>query len=149
MNQPKRIVIVTDYAWVIGGASKVAILSAAALARRGYDTHHFSAVGPVAKELAEAPVRVHCLEEQAILEQPSRLVAVQKGLWNRRANHAFIDFLKEFSPQDTLVHFHQWTKALSPSIFAPVLARGFRFVVTLHDYFACCPNGGFLVYPKG
>jgi glycosyltransferase involved in cell wall biosynthesis len=69
-------------------------------------------------------------------------------LWNLRAKSELTRFLRDFSPRDTIVHFHQWTKALSPSVFAPVLEQGFRFVVTLHDYFTCCPNGGFLVYSK-
>lgn len=149
MNQPKRVIVVTDYAWVIGGASKVAILSAIALAERGYDTHHFSAVGPVDKDLRAAPVDVHCLGERAILDEPNRFVGARKGLWHRDAARAFARFLAGFSPADTLVHFHQWTKALSPAIFAPVLERNFRFVVTLHDYFISCPNGGFLIYPSG
>jgi glycosyltransferase involved in cell wall biosynthesis len=143
-----RVIIVTDYAWVVGGASKVAMLSAIALAHRGYDTYHFSAVGPVASELADAPLTVRCLGEQESLQEPSRFIGAQKGLWNLTAKSALKRFLQDFSPRDTIVHFHQWTKALSPSIFAPVLEQGFRFVVTLHDYFTCCPNGGFLVYPK-
>ncbi|MBK8176027.1 MAG: glycosyltransferase family 4 protein [Rhodospirillales bacterium] len=147
MNQPKRIIIVTDYAWVIGGASKVAMQSAVALAERGYDTYHFSAVGPVAKELAAAPVNVCCLSQPSVLDEPNRFVGAQKGLWNREAARAFARLLSTVSPDDTIVHFHQWTKALSPSIFRPVLDQRFRFVVTLHDYFMACPNGGFLDYP--
>ena len=58
--QPRRVIIVTDYAWVVGGASKVAMLSAIALAHRGYETYYFSAVGPVANELADAPLTVRC-----------------------------------------------------------------------------------------
>ena len=148
VHEPMRVIIVTDYAWVVGGASKVAMLSAIALARKGYDTHIFSAVGPVARELADAPLTIRCLGERESLEEPSRITGAQKGLWNLTAKSALKRFLEDFSPRDTIVHFHQWTKALSPSVFAPVLQQGFRFVVTLHDYFTSCPNGGFLVYPK-
>jgi glycosyltransferase involved in cell wall biosynthesis len=143
-----RIIIVTDYAWVAGGASKVAMLSAIALAHKGHDVYHFSAVGPVADKLTGAPLTVQCLGESESLQEPSRLIGAQKGLWNLRAKSELTRFLKDFSPRDTIVHFHQWTKALSPSVFAPVLEQGFRFVITLHDYFTCCPNGGFLVYSK-
>jgi glycosyltransferase involved in cell wall biosynthesis len=146
VKQPKHVIVVTDYAWVIGGASKVAMMSAVALAERGYDTHHFSVVGPVAAELAASPATVHCLQQPAILEEPNRFLGAQKGLWNRDALKAFERLLEGFSPADTLVHVHQWTKALSPSIFDPMVRRGFKFVVTLHDYFISCPNGGFLVY---
>ena len=146
--QPSRVIIVTDYAWVVGGASKVAMLSAIALAHRGYDTYYFSAVGPVANELADAPLTVRCLGELESLREPSRLTGARKGLWNLKARSALKRLLQNFSPRDTIVHFHQWTKALSPSVFSPVLDQGFRFVITLHDYFTSCPNGGFLVYPE-
>ena len=78
--QPGRVIIVTDYAWVVGGASKVAMLSAIALAHRGYDTHYFSAVGPVANKLADAPLTVRCLGELESLREPSRLTGARKGL---------------------------------------------------------------------
>lgn len=148
MHKPRRVIIVTDYAWVIGGASKVAIHSAIALAAMGYDTHYFSAVGPVGDELTRAPVKVQCLGQRAHLDEPSKLTGARRGLWNPVARSALARLLRDFSPEDTIVHFHQWTKALSPSVFAPVIEQRFPFVVTLHDYFITCPNGGFLVYPK-
>jgi hypothetical protein len=102
------------------------MLSAIALARKGYDVYHFSAVGPVADKLAGAPLTIQCLEESESLQEPKRLIGAQKGLWNLRAKSELTRFLRGFSPCDTIVHFHQWTKALSPSVFAPVLEQGFR-----------------------
>ena len=64
VHEAIRVIIVSDYAWVAGGASKVAMLSAIALARKGYDVYHFSAVGPVADKLAGAPLTIQCLEER-------------------------------------------------------------------------------------
>ena len=135
VKQPKHVIIVTDYAWVIGGASNVAMMNAIALAERGYDTHHFSVVGPVAAPLAASGVTVHCLGQPSTLNEPSRVVGAQSGLWNRQAAKAFERLLSRFPPAESLVHVHQWTKALSPSIFETIVRLGFRFVVTLHDYF--------------
>jgi len=148
VKRPKHVIIITDYAWVIGGASKVAMMSAIALAERGYDTHHFSVVGPVAEALAASGVSVHCLGQPSTLDEPNRIVGVQRGLWNRQAAKKFERLLSRFPPGESLVHVHQWTKALSPSIFETIVRLGFRFVVTLHDYFISCPNGGFLVYKE-
>ena len=42
-----------------------------------------------------------------------------------------------------MVHLHSWPKAISSSIVPAVLAHGAGLVVTVHDYFLACPNGGF------
>ena len=47
-----------------------------------------------------------------------------------------------------MVHFHGWTKALSTSTFRTVKSLGLPSIVTLHDYFAACPNGGFYDYQQ-
>lgn len=43
---------------------------------------------------------------------------------------------------------HGWTKALSCSIFDIAFKMKFKVVVTLHDYFTACPNGGYFNYKK-
>jgi glycosyltransferase involved in cell wall biosynthesis len=50
-------------------------------------------------------------------------------------------------PTKTVVHVHTWMKALSPGIISTALNRGFRVVMTLHDFFAVCPSGGFYIHP--
>ena len=50
--------------------------------------------------------------------------------------------------RDTIVHLHSWAKVLSPSIGVPIKKSGLPFVVTSHDYFWVCPNGGFFDYKK-
>ncbi|HEY5813153.1 MAG TPA: glycosyltransferase family 4 protein, partial [Terrimicrobiaceae bacterium] len=41
---------------------------------------------------------------------------------------------------------HSWMKALSPGVISTALNRGFRVAVTLHDFFAVCPSGGFYIH---
>src|SRR3546814_20759544 len=50
--------------------------------------------------------------------------------------------------RETVVHFHQWTKAFSPSVFAAVADRGIPAVVSMHDYFLACPNGAYFNFPR-
>ena len=142
-----NVVIVSDYAHVTGGAAKVAINSAIGLADSGLDVLYFSAVGPVAESLLRSRVRVECLHQFDILKEPHRIRAGFRGLWNDPAKRRLDTLLKDYSPEDTIVHFHEWAKALSSSLFDVVRKRGFTFTITFHDYFISCPNGGFLVYP--
>ena len=147
VRMPKNVIVVSDYAHVTGGAAKVAINSAIGLAETGLDVHYFAAVGPIAESLLRSRVRVECLHQFDILKEPNRVRAGFSGLWNEPARKRLGKLLKEYSPEDTIIHFHEWAKALSSSLFDIVHKMGFTFTITFHDYFITCPNGGFLVYP--
>lgn len=138
-----NVIVINDFAYVNGGAASVAIASAKGLARRGHRVMFVSAVGPVDCRLTEAGIQVVCTRQHEILADPNRLRAAWQGIWNPVAARAVAVFLAEVKPQDTVVHLHGWTKALSTSVLRIALQRGFRVVCTLHDYFSVCPNGGF------
>jgi glycosyltransferase involved in cell wall biosynthesis len=91
---------------------------------------------------------IYCLEQQDIASDPNRLRAMTRGIWNTTAKARLAEVLAPLSPHNTVVHAHQWNKALTTSVFDAVRKGGFEFVLTLHDYFIACPNGGFLVYPQ-
>ncbi len=63
------------------------------------------------------------------------------------AADALEEILRSKNRSRTVIHVHGWTKALSSSVIARAVSLGVPVVVTLHDYFAACPNGGFFEYP--
>ena len=145
---PLEIVILNDFASTNGGSTAVALASALGLAARDIPVTLFTCVGPVAPQLIGVPnLEVICLGQAEIAHNPNRAQAFAEGLRNRRAGRALRQVLQRKSPRTTLVHVHSWTKALSPHALDVVLCLGFRLVVTLHDYFIACPNGGFFVHP--
>ena len=143
-----KVVIVNDFAYVNGGASSVAVASAAALARSGVDVVFFAAVGEPAAELAQSGVKTVTLGQSEIAADKNRLRAALQGLWNIRAASELGALLGGSRKDDTIVHIHSWTKSLSSCVARVALGRGFRVVLTLHDYFTACPNGGFYNYPQ-
>lgn len=138
----KNVIIINDSAFIKGGAEKVAIYSAIELAKQGYNVTLFTAIGPVDTELKKHNINVICLDQYNILNDPNRLRAIIQGLWNSKAKRIFKQILNQYSPQDTIIHFHSWTKALSSSLFTVTSKLKFRIVVTSHEYFTVCPNGG-------
>ncbi|HEY0946098.1 MAG TPA: glycosyltransferase family 4 protein [Opitutaceae bacterium] len=145
-----EVIILNDYASLTGGSSAVAIASALGLASRGVAVTYFSAVGPVAPQLVDVPgLQVICLDQQEIAKDAKRLRAFTSGLRNGAAVTALRALLATKDPARTIVHAHTWMKALSPFALEEVTARGFRLVVTLHDFFITCPNGGFFDYKRG
>ena len=143
-----NIVILSDFAYVEGGASQVALQSAMGLAARGHHVTVLAAVGPVMPELAQSHVKVLCMGQAAIAEDPNRLRAAGQGLWNRRAGRQLARLLGQADPTETVVHLHGWTKALSSSVVRTAVNKGAKVVCTLHDYFTACPNGGYFHYPR-
>lgn len=144
-----NVVIINDYAYVNGGAGQVALSSAMALAEHNVKITLFSAVGPVAPELLDkANLRIICTNQCDILNEPNRIKAIAQGLWNTKAAKILADTLDCLDPNDTIIHVHSWTKALSSSIVPVAINKKFKVVCTLHDYFVACPNGGFFDYKK-
>lgn len=146
MSNVRNIIIINDFAHINGGAGKVAINSAIGLKKSGYNVIYFSAVEPIDTTLKDSDVKIICLGQKDILSESNRLKAVKQGIWNKYAKKEFQKLLSGFNPNETIVHFHAWIKALSPAILQPIAKSGFKIVITLHDYFLFCPNGGLFNY---
>lgn len=143
----KNVVVVYDYAYINGGAAKVAIQSAVGLKHRGLNVCYYAAVGPVCETLTINNVPVRCLNIQDI-NNGKRLSGMVNGIWNRGVKKDFEDYLDTFDQSETIIHIHGWSKALSASVVAAARKKGYRSIITLHDYFTLCPNGGFYNYKK-
>jgi glycosyltransferase involved in cell wall biosynthesis len=137
-----NIAVVNDFASVNGGASKIAIGSAKALAEAGETVFLVTAVGPVAPQLrATEGLTILCSEQCEIIADRNRTRAAIQGLWNFKASRLLQNLLDRLAPADTIVHIHMWAKALSSSVIRSAVKRGFKVAVTLHDFQAVCPNG--------
>jgi glycosyltransferase involved in cell wall biosynthesis len=137
-----NIVIVTDYGYVNGGAGKIAIGSAKALATAGHNVFLFTAVGPVESDLRELPgLTTICTNQFEILLDPSRMRAAVQGFWNSKASRTMDDLLCRLDASQTVVHVHLWAKALSSSVVRVSATKGLPVVLTLHDFLTRCPNG--------
>lgn len=142
-----EVIVLNDYASLTGGSTSVAIASARGLAALGVRVTFFACVGPVAAALQDVPnLEVVCLGQEEIAKNRNRAQASLSGWCNDRAVRALRALLSHKSPATTVVHVHTWTKALSPFALDTVTRLGFPLVVTLHDFFIACPNGGFFVH---
>ena len=145
---PSTVIIVNDYAYINGGASKIAILSARALAEAEIQVVFFYAVGPVEAILIHKNIKLAECKQFDLISNPNKLSAMLKGIWNYEAAKSFSLLLDNYSVSKTIVHFHVWVKALSSSVIRTALNKNFKVIITLHDYFTTCPNGGFFNYQK-
>ena len=142
-----NIIIVNDYAYVNGGAGQIAINTAKLLAKSGEHVVLFTAVGPVADELNRIDnLEVICTEQYDILHTPLRIRAIVQGCWNFKTRKRFKQLLDRYSPENTVIHIHALSKAISTSILPVAKKRKFKVIYHLHDYGIACPNLGFFNY---
>ena len=118
-SSPISVALVLDHASVTGGAAKVAFDSALGLRQAGHRPIVFAAAGPIDPRLTEEGVEVVCLGQHDILNDPSRLGAAARGIWNFEAARRLEALLASLPRGRSLVHVHGWAKALSPSIARP------------------------------
>jgi glycosyltransferase involved in cell wall biosynthesis len=140
----RTVIVVNDVAHVNGGTAQVALLGANGLASLGYKVYLFTATPPAADSAnLHSGVEVVCTDQQEILLDSSRIRASVQGLWNFRAAKLLERLLSKCKREDTIVHLHGWTKALSSSVAKTAMENNFAIVCTIYDYFLACPNGGF------
>ncbi|WP_263358967.1 glycosyltransferase [Acidicapsa ligni] len=143
-----RVVVLADYGHITGGASQVAVGSLNSLAEAGMDVVFVSGTGPVDPTIHRDKVEIVNFGLYDILQNPSKVDASIKGIWNSQSAERVREVLATCDPADTIVHLHTWTRSLSSSVVHAVASLGFKMVCTLHDYFAICPNGGLYIFPE-
>lgn len=145
----KNVVVVCDYAYIEGGAAKVAIETAIALSRKtNLNIYYIAGCGEICDELKKSRVISKSLGMYDLLGNPSRIKAFIKGIYNKQAGDELKKYLLQLNLDETVVHIHTWTKVLSSAIFKVCDELGVRTFLTIHDYFLICPNGACYNYVK-
>ena len=153
MNKKKKIptdmtvVVVNDFDYIQGGASKVAIQTANLLAEEGMDVYYFSGATINNKDLNDKVKKV-CTNQGEALKDKNKLRGIINGIYNFKAKKEFKKLLKTLDREKTIIHVHGWTKSISSSIFSVAFKMKYKLVLTMHDYFTACPNGGYFNYKK-
>ena len=142
----KTVVIVNDFNYTQGGASKVAIETARILKEENIKVIFFSAVDKD-EEKIDGIEYISTNQEEALKEK-NKIKGALNGIYNLKAKKEFKKLLKTLDKDTTIIHIHGWTKALSSSIFDIAFKMKFKVVLTLHDYFTACPNGGYFNYKQ-
>jgi glycosyltransferase involved in cell wall biosynthesis len=142
------VIVLNDFCYVQGGASKVAIDEAIALRGAGLDVTFLAAVGTPCAALSDAGVRVLSLGQPELLQVFRHPGAAWRAAWNNAAFAATRALLARRNSAHTVVHLHGYTKALSTSPALAAHIAGFPIVCTLHDFYSACPNGAFYDYRR-
>ncbi len=141
-----NLVIINDFDYIQGGATKVAIETANLFAEKNnYNVYYFCGVHGDNSNLSEKVIKVCTNQKESISNKFSGII---NNLYNFKAERELKKLLKTLDSNNTIIHVHGWTKALSSSIFNAIFKLKFKMVLTMHDYFTACPNGGYFNYKK-
>jgi len=144
----ERVVVINDDGLGRGGAAAMALTSVRLLAQRGIQVTLVSGDGSVEPGLPALGVDVVPLNGIPIMTG-ARGSAALRGLFDGKTLRALRDWIAVHDTPRTVYHLHNWHKVLSPSIFEALLPVASRLLMTAHDYFLVCPNGGYFHYPRG
>jgi glycosyltransferase involved in cell wall biosynthesis len=138
-----QVMVLNDFCYVQGGASRVAIDEALGLARSGVKVTFVGGVGPVCEELREAALTVVDLGQSELSSFRRNPRVAFQGLWNQAAYDTVKTLLGNATKQPWIVHVHGYTKSLSSSPIRAAINCKTKVICTLHDFFAACPTGAF------
>jgi glycosyltransferase involved in cell wall biosynthesis len=142
----ERIVVIHDFASAEGGAGVLANLAAQEYVRRGIPVTFFAGAIDRAGQSSEG-VELTGLQLTRLLDT-SKARAMVQGFHNRAARACLAQWIAENDTDRTVYHLHNWSQILSPAIFAALQGVEARLIVTCHDFFNVCPNGGFTDFPR-
>lgn len=141
------VIIVNDYDYVQGGATKVAIETANLLFERGTKVIFFCGVSNPEISILNSGIRVVSCNSNDCLSQKN-IHGIIQGLNNKSANKKMKKLLNSID-DDVIIHIHGWTKSLSASFIKSIKKKSnVKVILTLHDFFTVCPNGGLFNYRK-
>lgn len=142
----KNVVVINDFNYIEGGASKVAIKTAEFLKEKVENVYYFCAVSKEQDKIDG--VKYVTTNQTEALKTKNKLIGMINGIYNFKAKRELKKLLKTLDVNETVIHIHGWTKALSSSVFDIAFSMGFKVILTTHDYFTACPNGGYFNYKE-
>jgi glycosyltransferase involved in cell wall biosynthesis len=138
-----RILQANKFFYVRGGSERYYFDLCDLLKARGHDVAHFSMKDDRNLPSEQAPYFVSAVDLNECKGIASRARAAARILYSGEAKDNIGRIIEAWRPD--VVHFHNITRQLSPSIIDAASARGVPTVETVHDLFLVCPAHSFYV----
>ena len=147
MPRIDQIVVIHDSVEARGGATGLARLSAIEYRKRGFDVVYITGERDDGQLSAEG-VKVIGLGQDKI-QKSGATRSLIRGINNVGFKALLHDWISRHDTPGTIYHLHNWAQILSPSVFTALSSVEARTVVSCHDFFNVCPNGGLLNFQTG
>ncbi|SDF96186.1 glycosyltransferase family 4 protein [Paraburkholderia phenazinium] len=144
---PDRLVIVNDVSIAHGGATALALLEARLMRERGVAVTYATGDDAINPEFETRGIETVGLGRAPLLQAGP--AAMLSGVYNPDTVRMLEAWISRHDTSGTIYHVHGWSQILSPSLFTALGRVRERTVITAHDFFLVCPNGGFADYRAG
>lgn len=141
-----KILIISDFGFNNGGNSKIAIETALSLSLKGHSVFFFCGCGPIDDRIKNSDIKSKCLNKKEFIKYDNKFIGMREGIYSKNNYEELRLFIQSIGEKNLLVHVHSWIKVLSCSIFDAI--KDLSVIITNHDYFLKCANGGFFNYKK-
>ncbi len=132
-----KILQVNKFFYVRGGSERYYFDLCDLLSARGHEVVHFSMQHPRNRTSPQDDDFMPYIDLNAPMSIGERLAAASRILYSREAARRMEALIDRHSPD--IVHLHNITRQISPSIVAVISGRGIPAVQTLHDWSLVCP----------
>ena len=138
-----NIIEVNDFDYIEGGASKIAVETANLLSENpDYKVYFFSGTNSSKESFNNKEIKLSCNQEPSI-KSSNKIKGAFSNIYNFHSRAILKRTLKHLDKNNTIIHYHGWTKILSSSVFDIAFKMGFKTILTTHECFSACPNGVF------
>ena len=144
----KNIIIINDFNYEQGGATKIAIDTANMLAEKHYHVVFISAISQKNSNALSKTIEQYSLNSREFLKYDNKFEGMFKGIKNNDFSRLVASIIQKYSRKDTIIHVHGWTKGCSASFFPLLKKKHFTTIITLHEYFSMCANGAYYDYKR-
>jgi glycosyltransferase involved in cell wall biosynthesis len=138
----RHVVLITDLSVERDGATAIAFAAMRMLRKNGIQVTYVCGDDGENSELEAMGVRLVAVGGLEI-GAAKPVNAVFAGLYNASAARVLRSVIEEVDGEGVIYHVHNWSKILSPSIFRALAGVSERLLISTHDYFLACPNGGY------
>jgi glycosyltransferase involved in cell wall biosynthesis len=143
----RRVVLISDLAIERDGPTAVAMSAVRTLRKNGVAVTYVCGDDGKNAELTDLGVQTVPVQGQEI-GKANAFGAAISGLYNAKAAKVLRNVINEVDGEGVVYHLHNWSKILSPSVFHALNGVSERLLVSTHDYFLACPNGGYFNFKK-
>jgi glycosyltransferase involved in cell wall biosynthesis len=141
-----RVLQVNKFFYIRGGSERYFFDLCSLLENRGHQVLHFSMSHPRNAPSDQGSYFVSEVDLNAPMGPVDKLRTVFRILYSTEAKKKFARLIDDLKPD--IVHFHNITRQLSPSIIDAAVSRGIPTIQTMHDLSLVCPAHSFFVYGR-
>ena len=138
-----RILQVNKFFYIRGGSERYFFDLCDLLSGRGHEVLHFSMRHPRNRPSDQEAYFVSEIDLNARMAPAAKIRAALRILYSAEAKAKIGELIDRLRPD--VVHFHNITRQLSPSIIDAAAARGVPMIQTMHDLSLVCPAHSFFV----